>query len=114
MIEERGATCRQCLEAYVNGEREQTAKMSEEVDKFSVVINCIKPVRDKEQLSMSFTKDINSHPKPVFYESLYKPAPGNVTRLSPLLGPRLFFIPVPRKKPCTIKCFVLTPVEKIQ
>jgi hypothetical protein len=21
---------------------------------------------------------------------------------------------VPRKKPCTIKCFVLTPVEKIQ
>ncbi|KAF9152977.1 hypothetical protein BG015_004338 [Linnemannia schmuckeri] len=78
MIEERGAKCRQCLEAYVNGEREQIAKASEEIDRFSVVINCIKPVGDMEQLSMSFSKDINSHPKTVVYESYYKPVPESI------------------------------------
>ncbi|KAF8944913.1 hypothetical protein BGZ47_003528 [Haplosporangium gracile] len=78
MIEERGAKCRQCLEAYVNGEREQIAKATEEIDRFSVVINCIKPVGDMEQLSMSFSKDINSHPKTVVYESYYKPVPESI------------------------------------
>lgn len=76
MIEERGAKCRQCLEAYVNEERAQITKATEEIDRFSVVINCIKPVGDMEQLSLSFTKDINSHPKTVVYESYYKPVPG--------------------------------------
>lgn len=100
MIEDRGAKCRQCLEAYVNGEREQIAKATEEIDRFSVVINCIKPVGDADQLSLSFTKDINSHPKTVVYESYYKPVPGIVFFFLTFLllsGFRLFFIPDHRK-----------------
>jgi len=76
MIEERGTKCRQYLEDYVNGEREQIAKAAEEIDRFSVVINCIKPLGDMEQLSLSFSRDINSHPKTVVYECYYKPVPG--------------------------------------
>ncbi|KAG0282631.1 hypothetical protein BGZ96_000295 [Linnemannia gamsii] len=82
MIEDRGAKCRQCLEAYVNGEREQLAKATEEMDRFSVVINCIKPVGDTEQLSLSFSKDVNSHPKTVAYESYYKPVPESIFGMS--------------------------------
>ncbi|KAK3835135.1 MAG: Rho GTPase activation protein [Linnemannia elongata] len=82
MIEERGAKCRQCLEAYVNEERAQITKATEEIDRFSVVINCIKPVGDMEQLSLSFTKDINSHPKTVVYESYYKPVPESIFGMS--------------------------------
>ncbi|KAG0206445.1 hypothetical protein BGX33_007419 [Mortierella sp. NVP41] len=82
MIEERGAKCRQCLEAYVVGERDQIAKATEEIDRFSVVVNCIKPAGDMEQLSLSFTKDINSHPKPVVYESFYKPVPESIFGMS--------------------------------
>ncbi|KAF9907438.1 hypothetical protein EC991_010902 [Linnemannia zychae] len=82
MIEERGMRCRQCLEAYVNGERELIARMTEDIDRFSVVTNCVKPAGDKEQLSLLFTKDINSHPKPVLYESLYKAAPESIFGMS--------------------------------
>lgn len=93
MIEERGAKCRQCLEAYVNEERSQIAKATEEIDRFSVVINCIKPAGDMEQLSLSFTKDINSHPKTVVYESYYKPVPGKVFLISTVsLGGYFLFL----------------------
>ncbi|KAF9932841.1 hypothetical protein FBU30_007172 [Linnemannia zychae] len=82
MIEERGSKCRQCLEAYVNGERDQITKATEEMDRLSMVVNCIKPVGDMEQLSLSFTRDINSHPKPVVYESYYKPVPESIFGMS--------------------------------
>ncbi|KAG0380459.1 hypothetical protein BGX24_008094 [Mortierella sp. AD032] len=78
MIEERGANCRKCLEAYVNGERQLIADMAKDIDQLSVATNCIKPVGDKDQLSMSFVKDINSHPKAVVYESFRKPVPESI------------------------------------
>ncbi|KAG0275601.1 hypothetical protein BGZ95_008570 [Linnemannia exigua] len=82
MIEERGAKCRWCLEAYVNGERQLMDDMSKDIDRLSVVTNCIKPVGDMEQLSMSFIKDINSHPKTVVYESFRKPVPESIFGMS--------------------------------
>ncbi|KAG9325456.1 hypothetical protein KVV02_004769 [Mortierella alpina] len=72
MIKERGAKCRQCLEAFVVGERDLIARTKEDMDRFSVVVDCIKPAGDMDQLSLMFTKDINSHPKPVLYENYYQ------------------------------------------
>ncbi|KAF9284251.1 hypothetical protein BGZ68_004818 [Mortierella alpina] len=72
MIKERGAKCRQCLEAFVVGERDLIARAKEDMDRFSVVVDCIKPAGDMDQLSLTFTKDIHSHPKPVPYENYYQ------------------------------------------
>ncbi|KAF9966798.1 hypothetical protein BGZ70_001212 [Mortierella alpina] len=72
MIKERGTTCRQCLEAFVVGERDLLARTKEDMDRFSVVVDCIKPSGDMDQLSLMFTKDIHSHPKPVLYENYYQ------------------------------------------
>jgi len=77
MIKDRGTTCRQCLEAFVVGERDLITKSKEEIDQFSVVVACIKPTGDRDQLCLSFTKDIHSHPKPVQYENYHhKIVPG--------------------------------------
>ncbi|KAF8934749.1 hypothetical protein BGZ58_005461 [Dissophora ornata] len=77
MIKERETTSRQCLEAYVNGERELISGAKEDIDRFSIVVDCVKPASDMDQISMTFTKDIHSHPKPVPYENYYqKPIPG--------------------------------------
>ncbi|KAG0293937.1 hypothetical protein BGZ98_001970, partial [Dissophora globulifera] len=72
MVKERGAKCRQCLEAYVVGERDLISGAKEGIDHLSVAVDCIKPAGDMEQISLSFTKDINSHPKPVLYENYYQ------------------------------------------
>ncbi|KAG0205566.1 hypothetical protein BGX28_002818 [Mortierella sp. GBA30] len=72
MIKERGAKCRQCLEAYVVGERDLIAGTKEDMDRFSIVVDCIKPAGDMDQLSLQFTKDIHSHPKPVQYENYHQ------------------------------------------
>ncbi|KAG0260430.1 hypothetical protein BG011_001901 [Mortierella polycephala] len=71
MIKERATKCRQCLEAYVVGERDLIAGAKDDMDRFSVAVDCIKPVGDMDQLSVSFTKDINSHPRSVHYENFY-------------------------------------------
>ncbi|KAG0026128.1 hypothetical protein BGZ82_009628 [Podila clonocystis] len=71
IIKERGAKCRQCLEAFVVGERDLNARASADVDRFSIVVDCIKPAGDMDQLCTSFTKDVNSHPKAVYYENYY-------------------------------------------
>jgi len=80
MINERGAKCRQCLEAYVVGERDLIAGAKEDFDRFSVVVDCVKPASDADQISMTFKKDLNTHPKPVVYENYnQKPIPGTVS-----------------------------------
>ncbi|KAF9355107.1 hypothetical protein BGX26_006982 [Mortierella sp. AD094] len=72
MINERGSSCRHCLEAYVNGEREMMAKTKEDIDRLSTVVSCIKPSGDVDQICMAFVRDINSHPKQVHYENYYQ------------------------------------------
>ncbi|KAF9183672.1 hypothetical protein BGZ51_003875 [Haplosporangium sp. Z 767] len=74
MIKERATKCRQCLEAYVVGERDLIAGAKDDIDRFSIAVDCIKPVGDMDQLSVSFTKDTNSHPKAVHYENFYNKA----------------------------------------
>ncbi|KAG0342186.1 hypothetical protein BG004_005723 [Podila humilis] len=71
IVKERSTKCRQCLEAFVVGERDMNTRAASDVDRFSVVVDCIKPAGDMDQLCMSFTKDVNSHPKPVMYENYY-------------------------------------------
>ncbi|KAG0352615.1 hypothetical protein BG005_007958 [Podila minutissima] len=71
IIKERGTKCRQCLEAFVVGERDLNARASADVDRFSIVVDCIKPAGDMDQLCTNFTKDVNSHPKAVHYENYY-------------------------------------------
>ncbi|KAF9417663.1 hypothetical protein BGZ94_009908 [Podila epigama] len=85
MIKERGSKCRQCLEAFVVGERDLNARAATDIDNFSVAVDCIKPTGDMDQLCMYFTKDLYSHPKPVYYENYYtKNVPESVfgTKLS--------------------------------
>ncbi|KAK3807650.1 MAG: hypothetical protein J3Q66DRAFT_82501 [Benniella sp.] len=85
MINERGAKCRQCLEAYVVGERDLITGAKEDLDRFSIVVDCVKPASDADQISMTFKKDLNTHPKPVLYENYnQKPIPESIfgTRLS--------------------------------
>ncbi|KAG0000507.1 hypothetical protein BGZ79_005837 [Entomortierella chlamydospora] len=72
MINERGTSCHNCLKAYVNGERDIMAKAKEDIDRLSTVVSCIKPSGDVDQISMTFVKDINSHPKQVHYENYYQ------------------------------------------
>ncbi|KAG0234853.1 hypothetical protein BGW42_006130 [Actinomortierella wolfii] len=71
MINERGTKTRQCLQAYVNGEREMIRKGADEMDRLSVAVECVKPVGDADQICMTFTRDASSHPKPVQYESFH-------------------------------------------
>lgn len=65
------------------GERDLNARASADVDRFSIVVDCIKPAGDMDQLCMSFIKDVNSHPKAVHYENYYtKNVPGNCQRFN--------------------------------
>ncbi|KAF9973039.1 hypothetical protein BGZ73_003749 [Actinomortierella ambigua] len=71
MVNERGTKTRQCLEAYVNGERELVRRGASEMDRLSIAVECVKPVGDAEQICMTFTRDASSHPRPVQYESFH-------------------------------------------
>ncbi|KAF9898137.1 hypothetical protein BX616_004448 [Lobosporangium transversale] len=75
MVRERGMKCQECLKAYVTEERRLMEGAKEDMNRFSVMVDCIKPAGDTEQISLTFTKDINSHPKPVYYENYYQKAP---------------------------------------
>ncbi|KAF9115989.1 hypothetical protein BGX27_005426 [Mortierella sp. AM989] len=72
MIKERGSSCRHCLEAYINGERDLLSGARDDIDRLSTVVDCIKPSGDMDQICMTFVKDINSHPKSVQYENYYQ------------------------------------------